>query len=187
MKAKFGLFICCACFFAAACGAAEQSIEAEQQTVVEYEPMAPFAALAGKAWRGEGVGPNGQPIVDIARYEMILGGKAFQSTHRLEDGSYGGRTIIFYDEGAEKHIFHYFTTAGFHTTGEITPTETGFVSVEKVQGHPEFVEVRAEAFFEEDLIGPVIRIRSSHVKMDGETSEGEELIYREIDDPGPLY
>ncbi len=148
-----------------------------------YEPMAPFAKLAGKAWRGEGVGPNGQPVVDIARYEFILGGRAFQSTHRLENGSYGGRTIIFYDEGAKKHIFHYFTTAGFHTTGEITPSEDGFTAVEKVEGHDAFAEVHSKAVYGDGTI----RIVSSHVTHDGVKSEGEGLLYREIDDPGPLF
>ncbi len=143
---------------------------------VLYEPMAPFAKLAGRAWRGEGTGPNGKPIVDIAKYEMILGGRAFQSTHKLENASYGGRTIIFFDEGAKKYIFHYFTTAGFHTTGEIAPSETGFTAVEQVQNHPEFAEVRSEAFYGDNSI----RIVSSHVTHDGTVSEGDTLEYEEI-------
>ncbi|WP_428407042.1 hypothetical protein [Hyphococcus sp.] len=147
-----------------------------------YEPMAPFAKLAGRAWRGEGIGPNGQPVVDIAKYEMILGGRAFQSTHKLENGSYGGRTIIFFDEGAKRYIFHYFTTAGFHTTGEIVPTETGFTAVEQVQNHPEFAEVRSEAFYGDKTI----RVVSSHVTHDGDASSGEELVYKEIPSKGVL-
>jgi hypothetical protein len=156
---------------------------AEETNGGGYEPMVPFAPLAGKSWRGEGKGPDGNPVVDVATYEMILGGRAFQSTHRLTDGTYGGRTIIFYDEGAKKYIFHYFTTAGFHTIGEIVPTETGFSAVEKVEGHPEFAEVRSEAFFE----GNTIRVESSHVTHDGEVSGGETLTYEEIDNPGPLF
>ncbi len=156
---------------------------AAEDAPAAYEPMAPFAKLAGKAWRGEGKGPDGKPVVDIARYEMILGGRAFQSTHKLENNSYGGRTIIFYDEGEEKYIFHYFTTAGFHTTGEIVPTETGFTAVEKVEGHPEFAEVRSKAFYGDGTI----RIESSHVTHDGEASTGETLTYTQIEDPGDLF
>lgn len=148
-----------------------------------YEPMAFFAPLDGMALRGEGNGPDGKPIVDIVRYEMILGGRAFQVTHRLEDGAYGGRTIFFYDEGAEKHIYHYFTTAGFHTTGEIAMTETGFTSVEAVKNHPTYVEVRSELFFE----GDVVRVLSSHMTKDGVLSPGEERLYKRIEDPGPLF
>ena len=149
---------------------------AEEKTAAVYEPMAPFAKLAGRAWRGEGTGPNGEPVVDIAKYEMILGGRAFQSTHKLENASYGGRTIIFYDEGAKAYIFHYFTTAGFHTTGEIAPTETGFTAVEQVQNHPEFAEVRSKAFYGDKTI----RVVSSHVTHDGTVSAGDELVYKEI-------
>ena len=148
-----------------------------------YEPMAFFAKLDGMTLRGEGVGPDGKPIVDIARYEMILGGRAFQSTHRLEDGSYGGRSIFFYDEGAEQYIFHYFTTAGFHTTGSIEMTETGFTSVEKVAGHESIVVVRSEMIFGEDEV----RVSPSYVDKDGAVSAAEERIYRPIDDPGPLF
>ena len=148
-----------------------------------YAPMAVFADLAGRSWRGEGTGPNGEPLVDIARYEMILGGRAFQSTHRLEDGNYGGRTIIFYDEGAKEYVFHYFTTAGFHTTGVIEPTETGFKAVEKVNGHPKYAEVRSEIIMNDDGM----RVVSSHVTHDGEESDGDALVYTEIEDPGALF
>ncbi len=148
-----------------------------------YAPMAPFAPVAGKSWRGVGKGPDGKPIVDIARYEMILGGRALQTTHRLEGGDYGGRTIIFFDEGAKKYVFHYFTTAGFHTIGEIIPTKTGFTSVEAVQNHHEIAEVRAEAVFGDGTI----RVISSHVTHDGAVSDGDELFYREIKDPGVLF
>ena len=148
-----------------------------------YEPMKPFAKFAGTAWRGEGTGPDGKPIVDIARYEMILGGRAFQSTHKLEGGTYGGRTIIFFDEGAQRYIFHYFTTAGFHTIGDIVPSEAGFTATEAVQNHPEYAEVRSQAIF-----GDVtIEVRSQHVAHDGKVSDGDGLFYRQIDDPGPLF
>ncbi len=163
-------------------GAANAEKPAACAVKTAYEPMAPFAKLAGRAWRGEGTGPDGKPVVDIAKYEMILGGRAFQSTHKLENGTYGGRTIIFFDEGAKTYIFHYFTTAGFHTTGEIVPTETGFTAVEQVQNHPEFAEVRSEAFYGDKTI----RVVSSHVTHDGEESEGEELVYKEIPSDGVL-
>lgn len=183
MKRIWAVFCASVVLAAAGCSQGEETAKRDAAEDVSYEPMAPFAALAGKAWRGEGTGPNGRPIVDIARYQMILGGRAFQSTHKLEGETYGGRTIIFYDEGAEKYIFHYFTTAGFHTAGEIVPTDAGFTAVEEVQGHSEIAEVRSEAFFGDGII----RMVSSHVTKDGAVSEGDELVYREIDDPGPLF
>lgn len=168
-------------FFLAAFAAPVMAADKSNDATV-YEPMAAFAKLAGRTWRGEGVGPNGQPIVDIARYEMILGGRGFQSTHKLEGGTYGGRTIFFYDEAAKEYIFHYFTTAGFHTTGTIEPTKTGFAAVETVNGHKEFAEVRSEIFIEGDRL----RVVSSHITHDGKASPGDTLIYKEIDPSGVL-
>ncbi|MHA7872316.1 MAG: hypothetical protein ACX939_08205 [Hyphococcus sp.] len=148
-----------------------------------YEPMAVFEKLDGRVLYGEGVGPNGEPIVDIAKWEMTLGGRAFQSTHKLACRDYGGRTIFFYDEGAKKYIFHYFTTAGFHTVGELDVTDDGFTAVEEVIGHPRFVEVRSDIIFD----GDIVRVVSSHVDKDGKPSDSDELVYRDVDEETVLF
>jgi len=148
-----------------------------------YAPMLPFEPLAGRVYRGEGTGPDGKPIVDIAEWEMILGGRALQSTHKLEGGTYGGRTIFFYDEAAKAYVFHYFTTAGFHTTGTAAVTETGFVAMEEVVGHPEFASVRSEMILEEGGM----RVVSVHVRHDGTETEPAGFVYRETGGPGPSF
>ena len=148
-----------------------------------YAPMAAFQKLDGRVLRGEGIGPNGKPIVDYAEWKSILGGKAIESTHRLEDGSYGGKTIFFYDENAKAHIFHYFTTAGFHTTGIVDVTEFGFDAIEKVIGHPEFEEVRSSVTF----VGDEVRVSSSHVTKEGVVSEGEGMTYKDVKDDVDLF
>ena len=81
-----------------------------------YPQMQVFAPLDGRAFRAEWKDDKGT-YVDIATYDLILNGRALQSTHRLEGLDYGGRTIFFWDEGAGKYVFHYFTTGGFHTLG----------------------------------------------------------------------
>lgn len=151
--------------------------------VTPYPPMKPFEAFAGKVLRGEGTGPDGKPIVDIAEWSFILGGRALQSTHRLENGTYGGRTIFFFDEGSEDYVFHYFTTAGFHTTGTIELTEGGFSAVEKVIGHETFAEVRSVM----TLDGDTATVSSVHVTKDGKTSQGDGMVYRVIDGPPPRF
>jgi len=148
-----------------------------------YAPMAVFDDLAGRAFRGKGTGPNGQPIVDVSRFEFIMGGRALQSTHKLEDSDYGGRTIFFFDEGAKEYVFHYFTTVGFHTTGVVTPTENGFTAVETVRGLPEIAEVRSTWVID----GAGVTVTTSHINHDGEESPGDTIVYVEIDDPGALY
>lgn len=64
-------------------------------TVEPYAPMAAFAPFSGKTFRGEWTDENGERLVDFAKWELILNGRALQSTHRLEGKDYGGRTIFF--------------------------------------------------------------------------------------------
>ncbi|MBB5518155.1 hypothetical protein [Amphiplicatus metriothermophilus] len=157
--------------------------EPSKTAVAAYEPMAPFAPLAGSAWRGEGAGPDGAPIVDTVVYDFILEGRALQSTHRLADGSYGGRTIIFYDEGAKEYVFHYFTTAGFHTTGTVRLEEDGFEAVETVHGHETIAQVRARATIGEDAL----TVDSLYVDRNGVEKPGRTMTYRRLDARPKLF
>lgn len=109
-----------------------------------YAPMAPFARLVGRSWRGEGRDEHGEPIEDVVRWERILGGRAVQATHSVGEGAYGGTTVVFFDEGDGNYVFHYFTTGGFLTHGTLEPTDTGFTTVEAVEGHATIREVRSE-------------------------------------------
>ncbi|NNL88338.1 MAG: hypothetical protein HKP25_04650 [Marinicaulis sp.] len=162
------------------CASTGDAAESNGAKVVEaaaYAPMEIFAPLAGRTFKGDGTGPGGEPIIDIVNYEFILGGRAFQATHKLKDSAYGGRTIFFFDEGAKKYIFHYFTTAGFHTTGEVEPTETGFTASESVAGHESIVEVRSEIIID----GDVIRVAANYIDKNGDTAEGGERVYQPVE------
>ena len=166
---------------------ADASVErqtADAATVsAPYEPMAVFAPFSGKAFRGEWTDESGEEFVDIATYEMILNGRALQSTHRLQGKDYGGRTIFFYDEGARKYVFHYFTTAGFHTAGDATFIDGGLVTDEKVEGHETIASVRSIVTFGADEI----RIDVVYVGKDGSETPGGSRVYRPINDPGRLF
>lgn len=176
----------------AACARPEASAAApslESKTIEEvslspaYQPMAMFAPFSGKTFRGEWTDDNGEKLVDIAKYEMILNGRALQSTHRLQGKDYGGRTIFFYDEGAKNYVFHYFTTAGFHTTGTSDFIDGGLVTVENVEGHDTVGSVRSKVIFGADAI----EIDVVYVGKDGSETPGGHRVYKEIADPGRLF
>lgn len=160
------------------------SVEAQTaETVAVYEPMAKFAPFSGKTFRGEWSDPDGTQYVDIAKWELILNGRALQSTHRLEGKDYGGRTIFFYDEGAKNYVFHYFTTAGFHTSGTSQFADGGLVTEEKVDGHETIASVRSKVTFGADAL----EIDVVYVGKDGSETPGGHRVYREIADPGRLF
>jgi len=148
-----------------------------------YEPMAAFAPFSGKAFRGEWTGEDGVQYVDISKWELILNGRALQSTHRLQGKDYGGRTIFFYDETAKNYVFHYFTTAGFHTTGRSEFIDGGLVTEEIVEGASDTASVRSKAKFSEDAI----EIDVVYVGKDGSETPGGHRVYKEIADPGRLF
>ena len=148
-----------------------------------YAPMAAFAPLAGKSFRGEWSGPDGKTVVDIATWELILGGRALQSTHRIEGSSYGGRSIFFFDEGAKTYVYHYFTTAGFHTTGEASLADGVLVASEEVRGHPTIARVTSRSTLAPDEL----RVDVVYVGKDGTQTPSPSRVYKPIADPGPLF
>jgi len=143
-------------------------------------PLAPFEALMG-TWTGETTNPDATGG-DIMHFEWIIGGAAVQHTHILADGSYGGRTIYFFDqalnEGSGSIIYHYFTTAGFHTEGTAWWEGDTIHAVEDVVGHASITQVDATVTFNED--GTLI---SGAMYLDGgEWREGHGFRYRPTPD-----
>ncbi len=147
-----------------------------------YPPMQVFAPLDGHAYRAEWKDENGT-YVDIATYDMILNGRALQSTHRLQGLDYGGRTIFFWDEGAKTYVYHYFTTGGFHTLGSAAFVGGRMTTEEKVEGHETVASVRSSSKISPDEI--VVEV--VYVGKDGTETPGGKRVYKPVADPGPLF
>jgi hypothetical protein len=95
----------------------------------------------------------------------------------------GGRTIFFFDEGAKKYVYHYFTTAGFHTHGSADFVDGALVTEEKVEGHETIGSVKSRSVFGDGDI----RISVVYVGKDGTETPGGERVYRPVADPGRLF
>ena len=80
--------------------------------------LEPFRPLLGKTWKGD-LKESGSDVVktDISRWERALNGEAVRTVHSVNNGEYGGETLIIWDAAQKKLIYFYFTTAGFRTTG----------------------------------------------------------------------
>jgi hypothetical protein len=141
------------------------------------EALEPFRPLLDKTWRGEFKKSTPEkPVVDIARWERALNGKAVRVLHSVNHGSYGGETIIQWDADKKQLIYHYFTTAGFYTTGTMSHAGGKFTSHEKVIGSANGVtEVRATCEVRSD---GTLFSKAEHLK-NGEWSDGREVVYRE--------
>lgn len=155
-----------------------RSAGAEQPSLDPHlEPLRP---LLEKTWRGtfKDSKPD-KPVVDIARWERALNGKAVRMTHSINDGMYGGETIFMWDEKKQAITFHYFTTANFSTTGTLTAKDGKFETRETISGDAGGItEVRAKCELRSD---GSFYVKSEHLKH-GEWSAGHEATYVEAPD-----
>lgn len=143
----------------------------------DADPFADIAGMVGKTWRGEGTGPDGKPMVDLSRWEWALGGKAVRVTHILDDLSYGGETLVYWDQPRKTIIYHYFTTAGFHTQGVMRAEAPGrLVAEEDVAGHPKISKVRSTLTLKDGVL-----TNQAEFFGEGKWAPGHTITYREAE------
>ncbi len=138
------------------------------------EPLRPWL---GKTWKGEFKNSTPEkPIVDVASWERALNGKAIRVLHSINDGTYGGESLIMWDDEKKAVTYHYFTTAGFRTSGTMTFEGSKIFSHEKVTGSANGVtEVRGTHELRSD---GTLHVKTEYLK-NGEWTPGRDATYRE--------
>jgi len=164
-----------ACFAALLVSLAISAVAQEKGSLIpQLEPLRPFLS---KTWRGEMKGSTpAKPVVDISRWERALNGQAIRVLHSVNDGAYGGETMIYWDKERQQITYRYFTTAGFQTHGTFTFNDGKISSIEKVTGDANGVtEVRATSEVRPD---GTLFVRAEYFK-DGKWTPGRETTYKE--------
>jgi hypothetical protein len=141
------------------------------------EPLEPLRPFLSKTWRGEFKDSKpGQPTIDVARWERALNGKAARVLHSINDGAYGGESLIHWDKESSQIRYHYFSTAGFYNVGVMTITNRTITAVEQVLGTNNGVsEVRSTYQLHPD---GTLRNRPQYLK-NGEPAGSREVLYKE--------
>jgi hypothetical protein len=139
--------------------------------------LEPLRPLVGKTWKGAFKNSTSEnPVVDVARWERALNGKAVRLLHSINDGAYGGETIFMWDEKKQAVGYHYFTTAGFMTTGSVSFEDGKLTTHEVVTGSAGGVsEVRGTT---ELLPDGTFHIKTEYLK-NGKWEPGRETTYHE--------
>lgn len=147
------------------------------------EPLKPFAPYLGKTWRGEFVNAK-KPTVDVARWERALNGQAIRVLHSINDGAYGGESIIMWDAKKNSLVFWYFTTAGFRTEGTMKHEDGQWIAHETVAG-------KAGGVTEVKSVSKILADGRMHVKAeylkDGKWQTGRETYYKEAPDAKVVF
>ena len=140
------------------------------------EPLRPFV---GKTWRGEFADSTpDKPKVDVSKWEAALGGNAVRILHSVNDGEYGGETMIVWDDSEQSLVYFYFTNSGFYTRGSMTVDDGHYVTRETVVGSAGGVtDVKSTSH-----ITPDGRMRiTSQYFSNGTWVEGQEIMYHHDD------
>jgi len=139
--------------------------------------LEPLRPLLEKTWKGpfKDAKPE-NPMFDVVRWERTLNGRAVRILHSVNDGVYGGETLIMWDETKKSLVYHYYTTAGHDTTGTMEIKDGKFISHETVVGRTGGVtEVRATSEF---LADGSFHLKAEYYK-DGVWTPGHEVTYKE--------
>src|SRR6266536_2158605 len=156
-------------------GVAVDGLAADKASLDEHlEPLRPFL---GKTWKGHFKNSTPEkPQVDVARWERALNGKAVRVLHSINDGIYGGESMIVWDDKKKSLVYYYFTTGGFYTTGTLSVNEGKFTSHEMVTGSAEGVtEVKATTELGAD---GTMHTKSEYLK-EAKWVPGHEVNYKE--------
>lgn len=116
--------------------------------IKELELLKPFV---GKTYRGIMGDPNGEHSIDIQSWERILNGTSIRIMHSVDDGAYGGESILYWDKQKERIAYYYFTTAGFITHGYMLVEKVKYTAFETVEGSEQGItEVKSTTVLNED-------------------------------------
>ena len=144
-------------------------------TVDLNEHLAPLAFLVGATWKGElSSSTPDKPVVDVLRCERALNGNAIRMLHSINDGEYGGETIVVWDPTEGVIVYYYFTTSGFYTRGTMELGEGHYTAHEAVTGNTNGITaVTSHAHLTPDGNFSV----ASQYFREGEWIEGHSVVY----------
>jgi hypothetical protein len=148
----------------------------------QLEPLRPFI---GKTWKGPFRSSTPEkPVHDVAKWERAMNGQAVRVLHSINDGKYGGESIIMWNRKTERLEFYYFTTAGFFTQGTIHVEGNKLISHEIVTGSDEGItEVKATT---ELLRDGRMQSKSRYLKK-GEWVDGRSVTYQVTPDAEVIF
>lgn len=118
-------------------------------------------------------------MIDRSSWSRALNGQAIKTVHSINDGEYGGETMIFWDQKQEKIAYYYFTTAGFYTHGTMTynPATQSLEALENVENNAQGItQVRSHSVL--DKSGK-LEISSEYLQ-NGKWVKGHGALYKRV-------
>ena len=157
--------------FSFASSAAEPALHAELEI---------FRPFLNSHWEGDLTEPGKEKkMIDRSIWSRALNGQAIKTVHSINDGEYGGETMIFWDQKQKKIAYYYFTTAGFYTHGTMTynPSTQSLEALENVENNAQGItQVRSHSVL--DKSGK-LEISSEYLQ-NGKWVKGHGALYKRV-------
>lgn len=149
------------------------------------EHLAPLKPFIGKTWVGTfNNSSDGKQTIDVSRWERALNGQAVRILHSINNGEYGGESILYWDKEKKSIVYYYFTTAGFMTHGTMSFNGNKIISRETVSGNENGItEVKSVG---EVLPDGTMRSTSQYLQ-NGKWVEGHSATYKESPDAKVIF
>ncbi|MFC4656727.1 hypothetical protein ACFO3I_17035 [Rheinheimera marina] len=136
-----------------------------------------FRPLLNSFWQGDLTEPGKtETMIDKSSWLRVLNGQAIKTIHSINEGAYGGESMIFWDEKQQSLAYYYFTTAGFYTHGTMQVDEvTGaIVALEQVENNAQGItQVRSRSVMQ----GEKLVVESEYLK-NGDWVKGHSAVYQ---------
>ncbi|MBR9975567.1 MAG: hypothetical protein KFF77_08290 [Bacteroidetes bacterium] len=144
-----------------------------------HEKLLPFKDLLGRTYKGKlGGSDTKKEQWDVMRFDRWLNGNAIRILHSVNEGEYGGETILFWDEKKQSLVYYYFTTAGFHSTGTMKMvSDSKWISHETITGNQNGItEVKSTGEMTRDGF---LKTSSEYLRK-GKWVPGHSAIYEQV-------
>ena len=113
-----------------------------------------------------------------------MNGNAVRIMHSVNNGEFGGESIVMWDSDKESLISWYFTTAGFYTQARLHFEDDKLISIEDVTGNENGI-TQVKAIIE--LLPDGELVNSSRYLMNGNWVDGHKIHYKEVPDTQVVF
>jgi len=149
------------------------------------EHLTGLKPFIGNTYKGNFINSTKEnPMIDVLSFERALNGNAVKVTHSVNNGEYGGETMVMWNSEKEGLQSWYFTSAGSLTIKNVQIKKDTFISIEDVAGNQNGI-TKVKTIIEV-LHGNQIQKRTKYL-MNNLWKDGSEIIYNKVNDLKPVF
>ena len=156
--------------------------KSEPPLSVHLIEMKPFI---GNTYKGDFINSTKEnPMFDVLSFERALNGNAIKVIHSVNNGEFGGETMVMWNPEKGGLQSWYFTSAGSLTIQNVQIKKDTFISIENVERNQNGI-TKVKTIFEV-LHGDQIKKRTKYL-MNNLWKDGSQTLYNTVNGLKPVF